>query len=300
MLAHVKDYIKTHDAIRRPVEIVQLAVFFVRDCFNRAKEFYRRNLSKKYRNPALLKYKNIHEGKRCFIVATGPSLTLEDVNTLAANNEIAFGVNSCVKFFDKTSWRPTYYCVSDLRAADALRPDYKKNKMDTVFYNALAIDGSIFVADNIVPLNETSHAYVYLWSLYYQRTKKKLKAFRCRRRISLDAAKCVDSGPTVVFYVIQLALYMGFKEIYLLGTDCNYASSASTHSKIAEYSLSGGERKQEGDDNLISAYQDIKDFLDEHGGCNIYNASRGGRLEVFERVNFDSLFGKDSSGAEAT
>lgn len=53
------------------------------------------------------KYKDIHQRERCFIVATGPSLTLSDLEVL--KNEYTFGMNSIVKLFDKTDWRPTYY-----------------------------------------------------------------------------------------------------------------------------------------------------------------------------------------------
>ena len=40
----------------------------------------------------LKQYKNKYDGKRCFIVATGPSLTVEDLSLL--KNEITFGMNS--------------------------------------------------------------------------------------------------------------------------------------------------------------------------------------------------------------
>lgn len=39
----------------------------------------------------------------------------------------------------------------------------------------------------------------------------------------------------------------------------------------------------------INAYQKIKKYADKKG-IKIYNATRGGYLEIFERVNFDTLF----------
>ena len=41
-------------------------------------------------------------------------------------------------------------------------------------------------------------------------------------------------------------------------------------------------------ENLL-AYQAAREYADRHG-IKIYNATRGGKLEVFERVDFDSLF----------
>ena len=48
--------------------------------------------------------KNTHVGERCFVVATGPSLTFEDLNAL--KDEFCFGMNSCVLALDKTEWTP--------------------------------------------------------------------------------------------------------------------------------------------------------------------------------------------------
>ena len=87
-------------------EFKELFVLFLR-------YVYHKFFTNKYRNKNFIKYKNIHNGERCFIVATGPSLTIEDINTLNKNHEYCFGINSCIKFFDKTEWRPEYYCITD-------------------------------------------------------------------------------------------------------------------------------------------------------------------------------------------
>ena len=41
----------------------------------------------------LARLKNIHTGKRCFIIGNGPSLTSSDLDKLRDNNEICFGFN---------------------------------------------------------------------------------------------------------------------------------------------------------------------------------------------------------------
>ncbi len=42
-------------------------------------------------------------------------------------------------------------------------------------------------------------------------------------------------------------------------------------------------------DMHLEGYKSAGNYADIHG-IKIYNATRGGKLEVFERVNFDSLF----------
>ena len=43
-------------------------------------------------------------------------------------------------------------------------------------------------------------------------------------------------------------------------------------------------------DLIMKGYICAKRFCDEHG-IKIYNATRGGKLEVFPRVDFDEVFG---------
>lgn len=79
----------------------------------------------------LRKFKNLHTGKRCFIIATAPSLTLEDVNYV--KNEITFSMNSCYKLFDKTDWRPTYYCLEDTSVYERIKDEIDRKELNEVF-----------------------------------------------------------------------------------------------------------------------------------------------------------------------
>ena len=55
-------------------------------------------------------YRNMYEGKRCFIIATGPSLTVEDLEKL--KNEYTFGMNSLCLAGDRTDFVPTFFWSS--------------------------------------------------------------------------------------------------------------------------------------------------------------------------------------------
>ena len=52
-------------------------------------------------------FNNLHQNQRCFIVANGPSLAKTDLQLL--EDEITFGLNRIYLYFDKTSFRPSYY-----------------------------------------------------------------------------------------------------------------------------------------------------------------------------------------------
>lgn len=62
----------------------------------------------------IMSLKNKFEGKRCFIIGTGPSLKIEDLERVYRNGDVSFASNRIFKLFHKTQWRPQLYCVSDL------------------------------------------------------------------------------------------------------------------------------------------------------------------------------------------
>lgn len=80
----------------------------------------------------------IHRNERCFIVATGPSLTMEDLQLI--KDEVTFGMNSITRIFDKTDWRPTYYGIQD-------RQVYEKMERSIMEYYRNA--NNVIVADQL-------------------------------------------------------------------------------------------------------------------------------------------------------
>ena len=85
---------------------------------------------------------------------------------------------------------------------------------------------------------------------------------------------------------------MGFKEIYLIGVDCNYSpgNSVITQESYFDPRLYNSKRAYaapEVDTNL-QAYARAKEVC-EHRGIKIYNATRGGKLEIFERADIDNV-----------
>jgi len=58
------------------------------------------------KNKVFKDYKDIHKGKRVFLVANGPSLAETNLNLL--ENEISFAMNRIPLIYEKNhNWRPT-------------------------------------------------------------------------------------------------------------------------------------------------------------------------------------------------
>lgn len=225
----------------------------------------------------LEKYKNKYEGKRCFVIGNGPSLKIEDLERIQDNGEISFGCNRIYVMFDKTKWRPSFYINQDPRVIRGCIDEIKAlDKSQVKFIKALGkkeyeIEGAIY------------------FNFVIRYGKKKLPKF------SDNPEKALYNGHTVTYSAIQLAAYMGFKEIYLLGCDCNY----SADNKSINQGSYPDERMYDASKvgmppdiaYMFSMYEVCKGYCEERG-IKLINATRGGKLEVFERVDFDELMAR--------
>lgn len=205
--------------------------------------------------------------RRCFIVATGPSLRTEDLRILDQNNEFCIGMNKIYMY--KGAWSPdAYVCIDSFLISES------EEEIDNY---ASQIK---FIGDSWQEFWEKEHKNTYKIHIIMQ------AFYNVMPRFSEDICQKVYNGNTVTYTCIQIAVYLGFKEIYLLGVDCNYIKNSSDNHF---YDSNEVDNKNHHEDRMILAYQAAKKYADEHG-IKIYNATRGGALEVFERVDFDSLF----------
>jgi len=233
----------------------------------------------------IAKLHNKYSGQRCFIIANGPSLRTEDLDLLHQRGEITFGMNRIYKLFDQTKWRPTYYVCEDELIAQSQQAEIN----------------AIEAKEKFIPIElKWWHGVEIKDAAYFHLNYDDEK--RYPYSFSTDIARQLDCRGTVTFSCMQLAVYMGFSEIYLLGVDHNYRvtidinGNTITDTSQKDYFCEGYD-----DDikdvvvhdmgNNTRAYMDAKAFCDStNGKTAIYNATRGGKLEVFPRVDFDSLF----------
>ena len=173
------------------------------------KDLYFLCLTRKRNGQELRSLKNKHLGKRCFIIGNGPSLRMEDLDKL--QDEITFGANKIYVAFPKTNWRPTYYSIQD---QVMIKQDLQEIT-DKVEAQYKLIFGEYLLENNI---NLKSWIYFPLW---IEKFNPSLPKF------SSNMNKGMYEGMTITYTEIQMAVYMGFKEIYLLGVDFNYSGGSS-------------------------------------------------------------------------
>lgn len=230
-----------------------------------------------YHNKKIEMIKNQYKDQRCFIVATGPSLTYDDLETLDHNCEFCFSLNSIFECFTETKWRPDCYAIVDADGIMMWKDQFYK--LDEIPYKFIADCQPYF---DYSKLDDN-------WYIYHSI----LDDYSIRNMLfSDDFSRRAYNGSTIVYVCIQLAIYMGFKEIYLLGVDYSYKMNEKNHftKQLESWQAYDGVNLQNKiQDVSYAAFQKAKVYASEHG-INIFNATRKSCLDVFETVDFDELF----------
>ncbi len=229
--------------------------------------------------------KGTKAGKRCFIIGNGPSLTADDLNKLKEEDTFAF--NRIFYMFEKTDWRPTYYMCVDSGVLSLNMSEIEQLKLDNIILS--------YIAKNMIDMSKVNRERIHF--LYdYSRFKVNRFAFD-KPYISEDVSEHFCFCFTVTFDAIQLAMYMGYSEIYLIGVDHNYSVKADSKGRIIKDNsvkdyFEGLEKTSitlMNYEATTAAFRAAREYADKHG-VKVYNATRGGKLEEFERVELDSLF----------
>ncbi|MHC4239580.1 MAG: hypothetical protein ACYSUC_07475 [Planctomycetota bacterium] len=158
--------------------------------------------------------KGIHKGKRAFLVGNGPSLASAPFDLLA--NEHTFGMNRIAMLFKDTDWRPTYFVGVSSLMVDTSLSHYHEDYLEGIgtawiafVWSGLARRSMFNRRTNVVFVDcselediEAQDASVDFWSD--------------------DITERVSKFGTSMFAALQIAAWMGFDPLYLVGVDGFY------------------------------------------------------------------------------
>ena len=245
--------------------------------YNRGRHVLARLLSPRWVSSRhrLLSYRGRHRGQRCFIIGNGPSLRRTELSLL--RNEFTFGLNRIYLLFPELGFTTTYLvAVNDLvleQCAGELSALHLPKFITWRARHYLGDDpNTIFVdTDYTGPEDFTP-----------------------------DVSRRVFEGFTVTYTALQIAFFMGFEEVVLVGVDHNFKTKGPANQAVVSQGddpnhftpdyfgkgfkwqlpdLAGSER----------AYHLAKEAYDR-AGRRVLDATVEGKLEVFRKVSFRSLF----------
>lgn len=209
----------------------------------------------------LINLKDNHFGDVCFVIGNGPSLASSDLDKL--KNFTTFGSNFVFKMND---FLPTYYFVQDYM--------HLKNEQLLERIREISPKTTLtFLPFNIIP-NKQKKQFDNIIYFYLNLPNVKSRSF------SFDISEYIEDGWTVTYSILQCAIYMGFKSIYLLGLDNNDTGHFYDSNTTNEACIQPNESSDK-------SYRYLKSVLPSN--LKIVNCTKGGALEVFERMSLDKV-----------
>jgi hypothetical protein len=254
---------------RNTVEVLKYRLHCIKQDFR-----YRTTETGRVNASTLSSFKNQHHGQRCFILGNGPSLKQTDLSKL--QGEFTFGLNRIYLLFPELGFSTTYLvtvnqlvidqCAAELAAVNALK---------------------------FFPWTMRRH-FSSVQDVVYLRT------YCAKPHFSTDANRPMWPGATVTFVAMQLAYHMGFSEAVLLGVDHSFTTQGKPHTTV----VSAGDDPNHFAPNYFGkgfkwqlpdlesseiAYRMAKQAF-EADGRRIVDATLGGKLTVFSKIDYNSLF----------
>lgn len=222
--------------------------------------------------------KDIHKGKRAFVIGNGPSLKQTDLSKL--KNEITFGTNRIYLAFPELGFTTTYICVTNDLVVEQFVNDF------------IALQVPQFIAWR-------SHRHYNL-----QSPNSNLPTFIYTTytgpKFSTDVRYRIWEGATVTNLALQLAYHMGVQKAILIGVDHNFASKGDANKTVVsegddpnhfmpnyfgrgvKWQLPDLDTSEVGYIMAREAYQ--------KAGREVLDATVGGKLTVFPKVEYERLF----------
>jgi hypothetical protein len=221
-------------------------------------------------------FKNKHKGQRCFIIGNGPSLKEMDLAPL--RNEFTFGLNRIYLLFESLGFATTYF----------------------VSVNKLVIEQC---ADEIVKLSCPKFVCWGTQSLIPVTSNMIFIRSRTSSRFRTDIPReGVSEGSTVTYVAMQLAYYMGFQQIILIGVDHSFTTKGPANELVTsqgddpnhfhpEYFRKGFKWQLPDLESSEFAYK-LARCQFELAGREILDATVGGKLKVFPKVDYNKIIEK--------
>jgi len=241
-----------------------------------------------------LKFKNCHQGKRCFILATGPSIKRQDL--LPLKNEICFATSSFYLHPDFHHISPRYYCVPGFcsNSTEIFWDDWMDALIECTSSQPTTFFFSLSDKERCTRTGRFSNREIHFLDFFGSFEEPSVKY--------IDLTRPVPSPQSVPVMALEIALFMGFSEIYLLGCDHDWIFHMyeSRHFYNENLSVMHSHKIDEWMNNTLEInfisylalwkqYGQIKNIAMNRNTA-IFNATNGGLLDVFPRTEFEKLF----------
>jgi hypothetical protein len=222
----------------------------------------------------LAEMKDRHRNQRCFIIGNGPSLKQTDLSRL--RGEFTFGVNRIYLMFPELGFPTSYYLSVNSLVIEQCAEDIRALPMPK------------FLSWRSHSLIQPTDDMAFLHTTY------------SGPKFARDARGRIWEGATVTNVALQLAFHMGFETAILIGVDHSYNTSGKPNTTVVSQGddpnhfhaayFGKGFRWQLPDLDTSERGYHMARAAYESAGRQVLDATVGGKLTIFPKVDYLSLF----------
>lgn len=227
----------------------------------------------------LMKYKDIHKGKRVFLIGSGPSLKKTDLDLI--KDEYSIAMNRISLIYPETEWRPAYY----LYTADNINNKNWGDEWQTSVNEAVSLPSTTSFVWRLFADRITDHPNIVWIDNVTERDIAEEGTF------STNAAQWISKTGTSMNVAFQLAYFMGFDEVILLGCDLNWKTATGLQGDPNHFDPNYSARIPDGERERLrmrSTHEYAYKFFKE-AGREVYNATVETFLDVYPLVDFKTV-----------
>ncbi|HSF82392.1 MAG TPA: 6-hydroxymethylpterin diphosphokinase MptE-like protein [Anaerolineales bacterium] len=218
--------------------------------------------------------KDIHRGQRAFIIGNGPSLKQTDLSRL--KSEFTFGMNRFYMLFPELGFNTSYFLTVNSLVIEQCAQDIRCLPLPK------------FLSWRSRSLIQPTPDTIFLHTTY------------AGPKFATDARGRLWEGATVTYVALQLAFHMGFEQVILIGVDHSFVTQGQPNTTVvsqgndpnhfhANYFGKGFRWQLPDLETSEQAYR-MAHLAYQRAGRQVLDATIGGKLTVFPKVGYGSLF----------
>jgi hypothetical protein len=257
-----------------------------KEVYTVGREFLRKRNSLIKKNES---FKNIAKGKKCFILGNGPSINSIDLDCLKDEDLIVMSSFYLHKDYKKID--PKYHVV--VKVYDNLIPIEDQNNWYKDMENKIKCDAIFFNADQYEIIKKGN---------FFKKFNLNFVSTANRSKRKFDITKITKHHRTGPLKCMEIAMYMGYSEIYLLGVELDTFCAKEYSYFFDRTNMKTKDKNIKSDDNVKAKmtellynnwltykdFDEIANFASENN-IKVFNLSEISKLDMFDRVSMETV-----------
>lgn len=217
----------------------------------------------------LMGFADIHKGEDCFIIGNGPSLNRMDLSLL--QGKYTFGLNK-IYLYTRCDLNLSYHVAINQLVIEQSKREYENLRCPSFLSYRYA-------SSVIEPLAHIFYIMTNLQEYCFQP----------------NLLQPIGEGYTVTYAAMQIAYFMGFKRVYLIGVDHSFSFEGQPndaqilHGSDRNHFASnyfGGMAWHLPDLEGSEAHYRLAKHFFERNNRKIYDATLDGKLTIFDKISY--------------